>query len=58
METKIQALNLCFSCEMFTIIDNLGLTTEQKKDIDASICAVKNHIDGHRNESMEQHALR
>ena len=57
-ETKVQALNLCFSRETLTIVNNLGLTNEQKKDVDAIIRAIKNHIDGHRNESMERHALR
>ena len=57
-ETKVQALNLCFSCKTLAIVNNLRLTTEQKKDVDVIICTIKNHIDGHRNESMEQHALR
>ena len=57
-ETKVQALNLCFSRETLMIVNNLGLTTEQKKDVDIIIHAIKNHIDGHRNESMERHALR
>ena len=57
-ETKVQALNLCFSRETLTIVNNLGLTTEQKKDVDAIIRAIKNHLDGHRNKSMERHALR
>ena len=57
-ETKVQALNLCFSRETRKIVNNLGLTTQQKKDVDAIIRAIKNHIDGHRNESMEQHTLR
>ena len=56
-ETKVQALNLCFSHKTFTIVNNLGLTTEQKKDIDVIIHTIKNHIDGDRNESMERHAL-
>ena len=57
-ETKVQALNLYFSRETLVIVNNLGLTTEQKKDVDIIICTIKNHIDGHRNESMERHALR
>ena len=56
-ETKVQALNLCFSRETLTIVNNLGLNTEQKKGVDVIMRAIKNHIDGHRNESMEQHAL-
>ena len=57
-ETKVQALNLCFSRETLTIVNNLGLNTEQKKGVDVIICAIKNHIDGHRNESMEQYTPR
>ena len=56
-ETKVQALNLCFSHETLTIVNNLRLTTEQKKDADIIICTIKNHIEGHRDESMERHAL-
>ena len=52
-ETKVQALNLCFSCKTLTIINNLRLTTDQKKDVDVIIHAIKNHINGHRNESIE-----
>ena len=56
--TKVQALTLCFSRETLTIVDNLGLTTEQKGDVNAIIAAIKRHIDGHVNESMERHKLR
>ena len=56
-ETKVQAINLCFSHKTFTIVNNLGLTTEQNKDVDVIIHTNKNHIDGHRNESMERHAI-
>ena len=55
--TKVQALTLCFSREMLTIVDNLGLTIEQKGDVNAIIAAIKRHIDGHVNESMERHKL-
>ena len=40
------------------IVNNLGLNTEQKKGVDVIIRAIKNHIDGHRNESMEQYTPR
>ena len=52
VETKIQALNLSFSHETLMVVNNLGLTTEQKKDIDPIIiCSI---IDGHRNKSMKR----
>ena len=56
--TKVQALTLCFFCETLTIVDNLGLTTEQKGHINAIIAAIKRHIDGHVNESREHRKLR
>jgi len=31
--TKVQALTLYFSHEMLTIVDNLGITVEQKCDL-------------------------
>ena len=31
--TKVQPLTICFSCETLTIVDNLGLTPEQKSDV-------------------------
>ena len=45
---------LCFSHETLTIVENLGLTTEQRKDGEAIISAIKRYIDGHINESKEQ----
>ena len=56
--TKVQALTLCFSRETLTIVDNLGLTPEQKSDVNAIIAAIKRHVDGHINESMERRKLR
>ena len=56
--TKVQALTLCFSRETLTIVENLGLTQEQKRDADAIIVAIKRHIDGLINESMERRKLR
>ena len=56
-ETNVQALNLRFSCKTLTIVNNPRLTTEQKKDVDIIIHAIKNHINGHRSKSMEWHAL-
>ena len=42
---------------MLTIVNNLRLTTEQKKDVDIIIHAIKNHINGLRNKSLEWYAL-
>ena len=57
-ETKVQVLTLCLSRETLAIVNNLGLTTEQKQDADAIITAIKRHIDGQVNESVERRNLR
>ena len=56
--TKVQVLILCLSRETLAIVNNLGLTTEQKQDPSAIITAIKRHIDGHINESIERRNLR
>ena len=56
--TKVQALTLCFSRETLTVVDNLGLTTEERNDSSAIIAALKRHVEGHINESMERRRLR
>jgi len=55
--TQVQVLTLCLSQETLTIVNNLGLTKGQKQDGSAIITAIKCHIDGHINESVEQHNL-
>ena len=52
--TKVQALILCFSRETLTVVNNLGLTEEERANADAIITAIKCHVDGHINESMER----
>lgn len=52
---KVQALTLCFLRETLMIIENLGLTEEQKGDMDTTN---KAHTDDHINMSMEWHKLR
>ena len=56
--TQIQALTLCFSCETLTFVDNLGLSTEQCENVLAIITAIKQHVDGHINESVECYNFR
>ena len=46
---------LCFSRETLTIVEYLGLTSEQWKDGEAIISAIKSYTDGHINESVELH---
>ena len=51
-------LTLCLSPETLAVVNNLGLTEEQKRDSDAIITAIKRHIDGQLNESVERSNLR
>ena len=55
---QVQVLTLCLSRETLSIVNNLGLTEEQKKDPTVIIAAIKRHIDGHINESVERRNLR
>jgi len=50
---QVQALTLCFSRDTLSVIQNLGLTEEQKGSVDAIISAIKRYIDGHLNETVE-----
>jgi len=53
-QKQVQALMLCFSWETLSIVQNLGLATEENKSVDTIICAIKQYIDGHINESVER----
>ena len=55
---QVQALQLCFSRETLNVVDNLGLTTEQKQDQAQIITALKAYVDGLVNESVERRNLR
>ena len=56
--TKVQVLTLCLSRETLSIVNNLGLSEEQRSDSAAIIQAIKRHIDGQINESVERRNLR
>jgi len=43
-----------FSCETLTAVNNLGLSAEDRNSVNAIIMAIKCHVDGHINESMER----
>ena len=51
---QVQALTLCFSRETLTIVNNLGLTTEEFKSVASIISAIKKYAAGHINESVER----
>ena len=44
---------LCFSRETLNIVENLGLTNAQKKDQAQIIAALKAHVEGRINETIE-----
>ena len=55
---QVQALTLCFSRETLTIVDNLGLSTEDLKKVTSIISAIKKYVAGHINESVERRNFR
>lgn len=55
---QVQALTLCFSRETVTIVDNLGLTTEQQANAGEIIKAIKRYVEGQVNESVERRNFR
>ena len=57
-EKKVQALTLCFSRETLSIVQNLGLSSDEMKDVTTIIAAIKKYIDGHVNESVERRNFR
>ena len=52
---QVEALSLCFSLETLSVVQNLGLTTEQRNDVTAITEALQRYIDGHLNETVERH---
>ena len=58
MTKQVQALTLCFSRETLTIVQNLGLTEEQRGNVDTIIRTLKRYIDGHVNEMVERQNFR
>ena len=55
---QVQALTLCFSRETVTIVDNLGLTTEQLQKTTEIIAAIERYVQGQINESVERRNFR
>ena len=55
---QVQALTLCFSRETLTIVDNLGLSSEDLKKVTSIISAIKKYVAGHINESVERRNFR
>ena len=55
---QVQALTLCFSRETVTIVENFGLTDEQRQDVKTIVEAIQWYMEGHTNESVERYAFR
>ena len=55
---KAQALTLCFARETVTIVDNLGLTADQKKSVSEIVEAIQRYVDGQVKESVERRNFR
>ena len=55
---QVQALTLCFARETVTIVDNLGLSDEQRNSVSEIIAAIQRYVDGQVNESVERRNFR
>ena len=57
-DTKYHVLRLAFSRETASVVNNLGLPEEDKKKIDKIIQALKVHVEGAVNETVERRNFR
>ena len=57
-ETQYHVLRLAFSRDTATVIDNLGLPNEDRKKVDKIIEALKTHMQGAVNETVERRNFR
>ncbi len=55
---QVQALTLCFSRETVSIVENLGLSEEQRGKVTEIIAAIQRYVEGHINESVERRTFR
>ena len=55
---QVQALTLCFARETVTIVENLGLTSDQRKSVTDIVNAIERYVDGQVNESVERRNFR
>ena len=55
---QVKALSLCFSRVTLSIVQNLGLTNEERKNVTVIIEALQSYVDGHLNETVEQRNYR
>ena len=50
---QVKALTLCFSHEMLTIVENLGLIEKQRGGVKEIVAAIQCYIESYINESVE-----
>ena len=55
---QVQALTLCFSRETVTIVENLGLSAEQRQNASDMVKAIGVYVSGQLNESVERRTFR
>ncbi len=55
---QVHALQFCMSRETLTIVENLGLTEDQKADQALIIAALKQYVQGRINETVERRNFR
>ena len=53
-EKQVEALSLCLSRETLSILHNLSLTTEERKDVPTIIQALQRYFDSQVNETVER----
>ena len=57
-DRQVKALTLCFSRETLTVVDNLGLSEDQRGKATKIIDAIQRYVEGHVNESVERRNFR
>ena len=57
-EKQVEAFNLCLLIETLAIVQNLGLTNAEKKDVAAIIQALQRYVDGQMNETVDRRNFR
>ena len=57
-QKQVQALTLCFTRETLTIVENLGLTREQRGSVADIVTAIQSYVEGQINESVERRHFR
>ena len=55
---QVQALTLCFARETLTIVDNLGLSADQRGSVKETVSAIQRYVQGQVNESVERRNFR